>query len=192
MGCDHEIIVGFGYRIPISKWNAFKNSLHERQLRSKKIKVQRNGNVNSSDDESEYDDTFIDAEWEIGAIEGCCDTPKTHGFTSQGHCLTNEEEGYVFIYNIKDDHNYLMSRKIGGALSWLCTGFEHMQNISTLIFSIKLQHDFEDWKLESGEWEQNTQKRIDFVNGLPQCLKEFIETLSVTEYYNQWLFSCAC
>jgi hypothetical protein len=203
MGCDHAIIVGFGYRIPINMWNEFKNSLQQRQLKSKKVKIYRStkqmkqttliGDIISDEGEdSSYDDTFIDADWEIDAIEGHSERPTTHGFATQDNCLKEEEEGYVFIYSIHAPYEYLIDRKIGGAMSWICSRFEHMQNVSTLNFSIKLQHDHEDWKLDSGEWHEETQQRKDLLARVPEFLKDFLETLSVQEHYNQWLFSYAC
>jgi hypothetical protein len=197
MGCDHAIVVGLGYRIPIKEWTAFKvkrveslqvKRVESLQLRSKKIKLQDNFEEDEGFCDGDDDIDCDDIDWEIGQIEGHNERPKTHGFISQDNCT---DSGYVFIYNL-ESAVYLMDRKIGGAMSWMCNGFEHMHNVSTLNFSIQLEYEFEDWKLESGEWHEDTQQRKDFVEGLPQLLKDFINTLPVNKYYNKWLFSYAC
>ena len=187
MGTDHAILVGWGYRIPVSEWSAFKKALQEKSRQTKR-------HCREGDDS--WDEYDLNANWLISDFEGHNEVPKTHGFVSQGLTTKEDDEAspksYVLIYH-RSSVEHLMDRKVGGSLAWTCSHFDHMQNISTLSFSVQLEWDW-DWHLvtdETLELPEGELSRRDLICGLPDHLREFIVSLSPKHYYNRWLFSYA-
>jgi len=172
MGTDHAIIIAWGYRIPVKNWNGFKQLLEETAELSKRRRVDEDGDS--------YEEMDFDAEYFIGEIEGHNERPETHGFADQSNC--GDDEGYVLIYDLGEDYQWLMDRKIGGALAWTTQGFRHMQNVPSLSFSVQLEHRIDD---------DEEERRTAFLAELPEQLADFLRSLDVTLHYNRWLFSYA-
>lgn len=184
MGTDHAIIIAWGFRIPISVWNKFKEELKQLEQSTKRRKVDEEWG-------DSYSETDFDFELLIEQFEACVYPPldnPTHGFKSQENV---GGEGFVLVYDLEQLFETLMDRKVGGALSWFTKGYNHMQNVDSLAFSVKLDWDAEDWQLEDGTWHEDTQRRKDFISRLPAKLREFVAALPIAVHYNRWLFGYA-
>lgn len=175
MGTDHVIVLAWGFRIPVKEWNAFKEMLRENAELSKR----RRRRTSDDDDEDDYyDDMSNDVEDLIAEIEGHNQPPEGHGFADQ----CGDDDGYVFIYDLEESER-LMDRKIGGALAWTTKGFEHMQSVPTLFFSVQLEHELGP--------EDEAERRTEMLKDVPEELADYLATLDTREYYNRWIFSYA-
>jgi len=190
MGTDHVIVTGWGFRIPLKLWEEYKVKLrkewlanykkeYENRREAKKRKVDNDEEWESEDiDELYGDDWAIDTEIGIEKFEECITKEQSWLFFSQGKTIEN---GYVFICDrLKDDYQFLMHQKIGGATAWLCSDFEHMQNVKDLALSIRLEYPgaYENWRERFENFQQE----------LPEFVQDFLNELPVKEYYSRWLF----
>lgn len=170
MGTHHAIILAWGYRIPVKEWNAFKQLLQETADLSKRRRVDEDGDS--------YEECKFDAEEFIAEVEGDNERPESHGFAEQ----FGDEDGYVFIYDL-EEAMLVMDRKIGGVLAWTRQGFDHMQSIPSLSFSIQLEREIAP--------EDEAERRTEMFKELPEELADYLASLDTRTYYNRWLFSYA-
>ena len=193
MGTDHNIILGWGYCIPLEVWNQFRKETIDEWITSERVYWKKRKLEDSYDFDDEGDmnsDDFNDSyacrlNSTLEEIEETFE--KEYRFISHEGTLKNGEDGCVFLGD-KEDMEYLFCRKIGGALAWLCEEFQDMQNISTLSFSIKLSP--KEWMCidEVNECNMKQQKLFE---KLPEKVQNFLLKFPTEKYYSRWLFSYA-
>lgn len=194
MGTDHDIVIAKGYRIPFSIWNAFRNDVHakfkeEQRQYWKKRKIEDSYDPEEEGDEYIENDSYqLDIETDFVAITEP-DTDCTFAFFSQGTYSHSDENSNKYVLIAKKDSafDYLMSRKIGGAMMGHFTGanaFEHMQNVESLDFSIDLEG--------VSSYSDDTVEVEIFLNSLPELLKDFLKQFPARQYYSLWIFGYGC
>ena len=142
---------------------------------------------------SENDTCHLDVETDFTQITEP-NSDASFRFLSQGAYGGDENNLYVLIAKRGDNFVGLMDRKIGGAMMGHFNGptvFEHMQNVSSLEFSVDLEggpESFKDWTNPDGTWSEDTQERKNFLNSLPELLRTFLEQYPMETFYSRWLF----
>ena len=124
-------------------------------------------------------DDITDVDW-AGEIDKWSQSDQSYGFRSQ---TNTTDDGYVLVYDREQQHEQIMGRKIGGALNWSCSAYQHMQNVPTLTFSVQLGCTYAPDDIVARDL---------FLNQLPNKLQASLqEEPERSAYYNRWLFSYA-
>lgn len=155
MGTDHAIVIAWGFRVPLKLWNEFRKKVHANWKEQQRLywKKRKTEDSYSPDEEGSYysedDAHHLDVETDFNKITDP-GSDANFEFFSQAAYATNDVNLYVLIAKKGQGFEYLMDRKIGGAMMGMfkCE-FEHMQNISSLEFSVDLEDGPElckDWK----------------------------------------------
>lgn len=187
MGCEQEIIIAWGYRIPEKEWEAFVQQLKERPPAREALEA----GAPSLLPElcaiiAEYVDFAAETEKLIERMTdspGFFDGSDSYRFVYQSKC-SHDDEVYAFIFDTHKDC-ITMDRTVGGSCLWMYKEFEHMQNIPTLSFSVQLDYNTDVVPRDDDDHIKSMMK------DMPQELSDWLASLSDRKYFNKWLYSHA-